>query len=76
VNPIGHAGDEPPQEIGGGASRRALMELGEGEFAHAVDGYKQEESSFPRPDLREVNMDVADRVRLESLTGPAAVNAR
>jgi hypothetical protein len=62
--------DEPAQELGRCASRRLLVQFRKCELAHPIDGDEQVQLALVRPDLREIDVDVPERIGLELLARP------
>jgi hypothetical protein len=69
VDAIGHGGDEPFEEGRGRDAGGAFDQLDEGELAGPVDGNEEVELAFGGLHLGDVDMKVADGVRLEGLLG-------
>ena len=64
---VANAADELAQKVRGDPSRRAFVELREGELTDPIDGDEQIELSFVRPDVREIDVEVPQRLGLELL---------
>ena len=62
---VGHGRDQGAQEVARDAAGDPFMQLDEGELGRAIDRDQQIELALLGPDLREVNVEVADRVTLE-----------
>ena len=71
----GDGGGESAEEVAGDAARGLLVQLGEGELRRPVDGNEEVEPAFLRPDLGNIDVEVADRVALE-LGAPRLVTVR
>jgi hypothetical protein len=71
VHPVGHGSDQALEDVTSHTLENSLMQLHKGELGRAVDGNQQVEAALLRSDLGDVDMEVADRVRLEPLLGPA-----
>ena len=65
VNAVGHAFDEPSKEVRRDPACRPFVELREGELADPVDGHEQIQLALFGPDLREIDVDVPERIRPE-----------
>ena len=64
VDPVRDAFDEPAKEVRRNPAGRACMELCEGELADPVDGHKQIELALLGPDLRKIDVYVANGIGL------------
>ena len=65
VDPVWNGCGERSQEVGRDTARGLLVQLDEGELRSPVDGNKEVELALLRPDLGDVDMEVADGVALE-----------
>src|SRR3982751_6913901 len=66
VHPLGHSRDQVSEEVARDAAGDPLMQRHEGELGRAVDRNQQVELALLGPHLREVDVEEADRVRLEA----------
>jgi len=66
---VRHEIDQRFQEGSGGHSIGLLFEPGKGEFGGTVDSDVQVQLAFLCADFGEIDMKVADRIRLEALLG-------
>ena len=74
---VGHGSCKGPEEVASDAPGDPFMELHEGELGRAVDSDEQVKLAGLRPDLGDVDVEVADRVALElALVGLVAVDLR
>ena len=72
---VGYGGDERVQEVGRNPLRGLLMRLDEDELRSAVDGHEEIELALFGAYLRDIDVEVADRVELELLApGRVAVH--
>src|SRR4051795_7010546 len=69
MHPVGHSRDQVAQEVAGKAPGGFLVQFRKGKLTGAVDGYKEVELALLSPHLGDVDVEVADRVRLEPLLG-------
>src|SRR4051794_37452295 len=69
MHPVGHSRDQVAQEVAGNAPGGFLVQFRKGKLTRAVDGYKEVELALLRPHLGDVDVEVADRIRLEPLLG-------
>src|SRR4029453_15050935 len=76
VNAVGHAFNEPSQEVRRDPTRGLFVELREGEFADPVDRDEQIQLAFFGPHLRQVDVDVPERIRPELPSWRWALDAR
>ena len=77
MHPVGNGLDEATEELTRDARGRLLVQLDEGELGCAVDSDEQVKLAGLRPDLGDVDVEVADRVALElALVGLVAVDLR
>jgi hypothetical protein len=67
VDAVRDAGDQPAEEVCRHASRGALMRLGEGEPAGAVDGDAHAKLALLGPHVGTIDVEEADRIGLERL---------
>jgi hypothetical protein len=65
VNAVRHTFHQPPQEIGRNPARGVCVELREGELADTVDSHEQIQLAFFGRYLRQVDVDVPERIRPE-----------
>jgi hypothetical protein len=65
VDPVRNRLDQGCQEVGRDTGCGLLVQLDERELGRAVDRDEQVEPPFLGPDLRDVDVEVADRVALE-----------
>ncbi len=70
-----HPFDESAQEIRGDPARRPFMQFRERELADPIDGDEQIQLALLSPDLREVDVDVPERIGLELSAGPYALRS-
>jgi len=76
VDAVWNGFDQAAQEIAGYPPGSSFMQFGKGEFARAVDGHKHVELALVGPDLGNVYVEVANRVRPELLPGLCAFHIR
>ncbi len=75
VDPVRHELDQRVQEVSRNPLGRLLMDLDEFELRRPVDGDEEVTLALLGANLRDIDMEVADRVRLELLApGPVAIN--
>ena len=67
MDAVGHGVDQVAQELRGLHLAGASNETDRSELAGAIDGHEQAKLTFAGGDLRQVDVDVADRVILEAL---------
>src|SRR5215213_527953 len=67
MHPVGHGRDQGAQEVSGNAPGGFLVQFRKGKLTRAVDGYKEVELALLRPHLGDVDVEGADRIRLEPL---------
>jgi hypothetical protein len=65
VHLVGHGFDQVVQKVARHARCDLLMQLNKGELRCAVDGHEEIEAALLSPDLGDVDVEVADWVRLE-----------
>ena len=65
VDRVGDGGDQAAQEVSRGATRHLLMQFDEGELRGSVDGDEEIELALGGSNLRDVDMEIADRIGLE-----------
>ena len=65
VDPVGHRRSEGAQEVAGDPARGFLVQLDEGELRSPIDGDEEVELALFCPDLRDIDVKIADRVALE-----------
>jgi len=68
--------DQPAQEVRRDPWSRSFVSFREGEMADAIDGDDELELAFVRPDLREIDVDVPDRIVVELPTHARALRIR
>lgn len=77
VDLIGHDLDQCIQEVSRDSLGGLLVHLDEGELGGPVDGDEEVKLALLGAHLRDIDMEVADRVRLELLApGPVAIHVR
>src|SRR3954453_15303653 len=76
MHPVGHSRDQVAQEVAGNAPGGFLVQFRKGKLTRAVDGYKEVELALLRPHLGDVDVEVADRIRLEPLLRACRPRAR
>src|SRR3954454_8585844 len=69
MHPVRHGRDQVPEEVAGDATGGSLVQLGKGKLTRAVDGYEEVELALLSPHLGDVDVEVADRIRLEPRLG-------
>jgi hypothetical protein len=67
VEPVGHDGDQVTQEGCGDHLPGLLVQFNESELGSAVDGDEEIQLALSRLNLRDINMEVAERVGSELL---------
>src|SRR5215212_11246160 len=67
MHPVGHGRDQGAQEVAGDATGGFLVQFRKGKLTRAVDGYEEVELALLSPHLGDVDVEVADRIRLEPL---------
>src|SRR5215208_7338641 len=65
--PVRNGRDQVSEEVSGDATGGFLVQFRKGKLTRAVDGYKEVELALLRPHLGDVDVEVADRIRLEPL---------
>ncbi len=65
MDPVRHGCGEMPQEVGSDPASGLLVQLHEGELRGPVDCHQQVERALLGPHLGEIDVEVADAVRLE-----------
>jgi hypothetical protein len=76
VNAVRHTLNEPSQEVRRDTPRGPLVELREGELAHPVDRDEQIELALLGPHLRQIDVDVPERIGPELAPLGWALDAR
>ena len=69
VDLVRDGGDQAAQEVPRGAARHLLVHLDEGELRRPIDGDKQVKLALSGSNLGDVDMKIADRIRLEFAFG-------
>ena len=65
MDPVGNRRDEVEQESAETRPRGLLVQLGEGELRGPIDGDEQVELALLGADLRDIDVEVAERISLE-----------
>jgi hypothetical protein len=65
VDLVRDGGDQAAQEVPGCAARHLLMEFNESELRGSIDGDEEIEFALGGSNLGDIDMEIADRVRLE-----------
>ena len=76
VNSVGHVFDEPSEEVRCGPVSGPFVEFCKGELADPIDRNEQIQLALLGPDLREIDVDVPKRIRLELPTWRRALGVR
>ncbi len=69
VDPVRHGCGQVPQEVAGNPAGGLLVQFDERELGRPVDRYQQVELALLGPHLGQIDVEVADRVLLELLSG-------
>src|SRR5215217_263911 len=67
MHPVGHGRDHVAQEVSGDATSGFLVQFRKGKLTRAIDGHKEVELALLGPDLGDLDVEGADRIRLEPL---------
>ena len=65
VDPVGHGFEEMAEKVSRDARGRFFVQLDEGKLRRAVDGDEQVKLAGLRPDLGDIDVEIAERVSLE-----------
>jgi hypothetical protein len=65
VGRVRHPINQPPQKVRGNPRCGSFVQFGKGEFADAVNRDEKIELALVGPDLREVDVDVPERIGLK-----------
>ena len=69
VDLVGDGGDQATQEVPSGPARHLLMQFNEGELRGPIDRDDKIELALSGSNLGDIDMEIADRVRLEFALG-------
>jgi hypothetical protein len=76
VDRVRHPLNQPPQKVRSNPRCGSFVQFGKGELADAIDSDEEIELALVRPDLREVDMNVPQRIGLEYLPYARAFRVR
>src|SRR5215211_346502 len=66
MHPVRNGRDQVAQEVASDATGGCLVQFRKGKLTRAVDGHEEVELALLSPHLGEVDVEVADRIRLDA----------